>query len=534
MFCAHCGNSLKEGARFCSACGAPVVDTEPSSSDIEEPASSFGSIAETKSEQSSQGAFASQMESDRERSRRKLSPLLIVAIALALLAGTALAAVLITQQANQGEKVPEQGQEAGPSSSAEPELTPEEAAIEALDGWWESQWHKPPYLPAYGHVHDGVIDWYRADTSGSSGAISIDYSSTVNITRAERFDENGTQGWRFFTDTSSNDSWAYYQADGEPDELPIYMVADGYGIITETHTDHPTRFGMRRITDDFNWEGSMGTRELFEKAKQLAAARDGGASSSSSASAFDQAEAEAEARAAAEAAGKTILTGTIAIGTESDWAAKKGLPGPANPGSTFTYVGLILDEPVTVSAHNADGGTVREQPFVERSGDYVLLGSDFQSNAVDLWEPYDGQRVSVAFSDFTSFSDSLGVYFSFKGNGERIAPLSEADIRAASATATASAASDYVFPDSNTRHYSRQELEKYDNHTLFLARNEIYARHGRKFENSELQQYFGSKPWYRGTIAPDNFDEGVFNDSERANAYLIRDIETERGSEYLK
>ena len=497
MFCVHCGNSLKEGSRFCSACGAPVVDTEPSSSDIEEPASGFGSIAETKSEQSSQGAFASQMESDRERSRRKLSPLLIVAIVLALLAGTALAAVLITQQANQGEETVGQAQS---NEEAKPQLTVEEQVIKSLDGWWQigRAWKQDHYL----YFHDGTVDVYSNEGKFQKTSRTIVPDDLMRADEGLGASHFGGPGY-FIRGTDGSD-YGFYLADETPDALHQvksdgsgYSGGDSYGRV-----------------DPPSWAASIGTE-----------------STETDSGAFDQSKAEAEARAAAEAAGKTVLTGTIAIGTEADWAAKKGLPGPANPGSSFTYVGLILDEPVTVSAHNADGERVREEPFVERSGEYVLLGSNFQSNAVDLWAPYDGQRVSVAFSDFTSFSDSLGVYFSFKGSGERIAPLAEADVSLnAGANGTEG---DYVLADSSTRRYSRDELEKMDLRTLFLARNEIFARHGGGFKKQELRDWFGSKPWYSETIPAGTYGKEFLNDIERDNVELMKAIEQERNSPYL-
>lgn len=52
---------------------------------------------------------------------------------------------------------------------------------------------------------------------------------------------------------------------------------------------------------------------------------------------------------------------------------------------------------------------------------------------------------------------------------------------------------------------------------LRYAINEIYARHGRRFKNSELQAWFDAQDWYNGTIEPDNFDESVLSDIEREN-----------------
>ena len=45
-----------------------------------------------------------------------------------------------------------------------------------------------------------------------------------------------------------------------------------------------------------------------------------------------------------------------------------------------------------------------------------------------------------------------------------------------------------------------------------IAKNEIYARHGRKFASEDLQLYFSEMEWYHGTIEPDAFDPSVFNE----------------------
>ena len=91
----------------------------------------------------------------------------------------------------------------------------------------------------------------------------------------------------------------------------------------------------------------------------------------------------------------------------------------------------------------------------------------------------------------------------------------------------------YILPDTNSKSYSKSELDKLDNHTLFLARNEIYARHGRKFRNTELQTYFVQKSWYNPTVEPDDFQDGWLNDAERHNANTMLEIEKSRNSPYL-
>lgn len=55
----------------------------------------------------------------------------------------------------------------------------------------------------------------------------------------------------------------------------------------------------------------------------------------------------------------------------------------------------------------------------------------------------------------------------------------------------------YIIPDSNTRELTREELWEYQYDTLMFAFNEIYARHGYKFETgSRCYNWFTQMPWY--------------------------------------
>ncbi len=87
----------------------------------------------------------------------------------------------------------------------------------------------------------------------------------------------------------------------------------------------------------------------------------------------------------------------------------------------------------------------------------------------------------------------------------------------------------YVLPESNSRYYSREEIAGMSDYQLLIARNEIYARHGRKFHDSALQAYFNSQSWYHGTVDPDSFSTSVFNSYERSNVDTIVNEENSRG-----
>lgn len=92
----------------------------------------------------------------------------------------------------------------------------------------------------------------------------------------------------------------------------------------------------------------------------------------------------------------------------------------------------------------------------------------------------------------------------------------------------------YILSESDTRYYSESELNALTDYELYLARNEIYARHGREFKNQDLQNYFKNKDWYTGRYSPDSFDSIVtLNDFEKKNADAMLAIEKRRGSSYL-
>ncbi|MGN1266630.1 MAG: YARHG domain-containing protein [Dorea sp.] len=88
---------------------------------------------------------------------------------------------------------------------------------------------------------------------------------------------------------------------------------------------------------------------------------------------------------------------------------------------------------------------------------------------------------------------------------------------------------DYIIPDSDSRYISTSDLEGLTKEELSYARNEIYARHGRKFKDKGIQEYFNSKDWYEGTISPDSFSEGMLNDYEIENAQTILAYEQAKG-----
>lgn len=85
----------------------------------------------------------------------------------------------------------------------------------------------------------------------------------------------------------------------------------------------------------------------------------------------------------------------------------------------------------------------------------------------------------------------------------------------------------YVFPDSDKRYLTEEDVHEMDASYVRLGLNEIYARHGRKFNDTELQNYFSSQAWYTPEYTPDEFSaiEGsVFNEYEKANVEFLANL----------
>ncbi|MBE5922971.1 MAG: YARHG domain-containing protein [Lachnospiraceae bacterium] len=87
------------------------------------------------------------------------------------------------------------------------------------------------------------------------------------------------------------------------------------------------------------------------------------------------------------------------------------------------------------------------------------------------------------------------------------------------------ASKDYIIPDSDTRKLTSSDISELSLQELNYAKNEIYARHGRKFDSAELRAYFESKSWYKGTIDPSDFSDNMLSGIERDNVTLLKNKE---------
>ena len=78
-----------------------------------------------------------------------------------------------------------------------------------------------------------------------------------------------------------------------------------------------------------------------------------------------------------------------------------------------------------------------------------------------------------------------------------------------------------IIPDSDSRKLTEDDLEGLSAEKLRIARNEIYARYGRRFKDKELQAHFDSMEWYFPSDESQEVIDGKLNEYEKYNADFI-------------
>lgn len=97
-------------------------------------------------------------------------------------------------------------------------------------------------------------------------------------------------------------------------------------------------------------------------------------------------------------------------------------------------------------------------------------------------------------------------------------------------------ASEYILPMSSDRKLTEADIADIEDDAwmLKLARNEIYARHGRMFKDKSIQEYFDSKDWYEPKYIADEFEsdhKDLISKLEAKNAAFIQEYEHKLSNE---
>lgn len=89
---------------------------------------------------------------------------------------------------------------------------------------------------------------------------------------------------------------------------------------------------------------------------------------------------------------------------------------------------------------------------------------------------------------------------------------------------------DFILPDSSEEAITEDRIAELTDTERQMAVNEIFARHGREFKDPDIQAYYNSKEWYKGTVAPEAFDEHVLNPIEKDNIDRLSNVAQEGNS----
>ena len=140
----------------------------------------------------------------------------------------------------------------------------------------------------------------------------------------------------------------------------------------------------------------------------------------------------------------------------------------------------------------------------------VLLGKQFMGNDNSYVATQSEQAASSSNQQSQGSSQSNNEYNSYTRNNSSSSNKTGGYI--------ISYSSDVLLTSSDIQGLSKQQLR--------YARNEIYARHGRKFQSQDLRNYFNSKSWYRGVIEPSNFnDKTMLTNIEIKNIQFLKSVE---------
>lgn len=216
------------------------------------------------------------------------------------------------------------------------------------------------------------------------------------------------------------------------------------------------------------------------------------------------------------------------IGTSTSELEKSGLK---KVDGKEEYVGLNGDIKVTCQGEMIQSISIEGEEITTPSFHKARLGMSMEEVKNNLAEEYPEQEEAWGMLKFLNLEKKSSVEFSFveaKLNKIYYRILSEEEVVSYQQVKEEKLRAEFIFPDSDKKYLSEDEVRAKTVEDMMIGRNEIFARHGYIFKNSNLKSHFEGTSWYQGTIASSEFNqEQVFNEFEKKNVELIKKVEDE-------
>lgn len=145
---------------------------------------------------------------------------------------------------------------------------------------------------------------------------------------------------------------------------------------------------------------------------------------------------------------------------------------------------------------------------------YTDTQTYYMSVPTDVSFYYEDEKISQEYLDMAGLAGAVAETLEIDKEGVRYNP------------------DEFILPLSSTVLAKEENLFNYSDNELAIARNEIYARHGRQFDSAYLQNYFETCSWYEGTIPAKEFDESVLSQIETDNLQMIKKAEEDYKTEH--
>ncbi|WP_297779892.1 YARHG domain-containing protein [Blautia sp.] len=199
------------------------------------------------------------------------------------------------------------------------------------------------------------------------------------------------------------------------------------------------------------------------------------------------------------------------------------------------YTGLNGNLQVTCQGEMIQSISIEGEETTTPSFHKARLGMSKEEVKNNLAEAYPEQEEAEGMLKFLNLEKKSSVECSFsedKLNKIYYRVLSEEEVASYQQAKEEKLRAEFIFPDSDKKYLSEDEVRAKTVEDLMVGRNEIFARHGYMFEDANLKSHFESTSWYQGTVPSSEFNsEQVFNEFEKKNVELIKKVEDEINGE---